>query len=417
MKYLYVFLLGLPSIFIQAQHSKWATRPGVQQAIRNSFSQNLIGPIKLTYFEDQYDYLNDYSTEFVLKYKIKSISERRSNSASTEYQFNKSGKPYYKKYTDNYGDSIVTRYQYDSSGNVLSKTIYQRLSSLYSKYAISHVFEWAYDEGGVLLEQCEYAMVDYIPGESGGVYFSPEMMAVNCLTYTYDTINEILLINNSCKNTKHRIYPFCDSVKNQIRLKFFENGNVSEKTQVIINRGNKRKTIRKYDLQGNEIYGEDDSTVFSKDWIFPRSYAPLERNRVLRSDTIKHRKTGDLEIHYTIASSNERIELLKLKYDPLGSLKSEALYWYASDKKDTLFSFQMSKYEKGRVAHKEHYTSHLSPLNFSGYHNSSGYHPAGELYSKATFRYFSNGLLREVISYDRAGIETGHVYYKIEYNK
>ncbi|MDR2206622.1 MAG: hypothetical protein LBE36_10780 [Flavobacteriaceae bacterium] len=428
------------------------------------FSQNLIESAKSYSLENQFD----YPVEFISKHKIKSISEyKKSQDGLTTfnaqyYQFNKLGKPLYKKNVNLYGDSVITKYQYDHQNNLLSKTVNKRSEIRLSERVTSNLFEWIYDENGILVEQYEYGMIDFIPDSkgNGGWGFNPKMMITKCLAYTYDFENSTVQIENQCKHAKYEIYPPSFSIQVKTRLKFFENGKVSEKKgESILGDNRKIETTTKYDQKGNEIYKNYNSTNSTKSWIFPKSYDPIEKNKILQTDTIKHTetgdielqyiigryfgdrrllsenyvskldsimfnkiqspfrksrlpvKTGDIEIQYTLKSAIEGIEVLKLVYDSYKSLKYSILEWFPDDKKNLTYSFHIKKYSEEKVVYQEDFLSSGAPTNFSGYHDSRGYNPPRDIYTKSVYEYFDNGILKKVSLYNESNNPTETVCY------
>lgn len=382
-----------------------------------SFSQNLIESTKLHSIENQFD----YTAEYVLKYKIKSISEYKTEYGikflNSKHQFNKFGNPVFKKNTDRYGDSIITNYTYNDLNNILSKTIYKRIDKQPYKYMTTDIFDWVYDENGILLEKYEYSMIDFIPSDNGGWSFSPKMMATKCFTYTYDFTNLTVKIENKCKNSKYQVYPPFYSAQVETNLKFFENGKISESEQFYKKGDDERMFIKKFDSLGNEILKKENSIIIETNWIFPKSYNPIEKSRIIETDTIRNIEKSIIEIRYTLKSQVKGIEILNLIYDASESLDLVELYWYSDNSEDLLYSSIISKYLEGKVSSVEYYLSNLAPINFSGYHDSRGYNPPKEIYSKTFYEYFENDLLKNITSYDRDGVEIGNTYYEIEYDE
>ena len=381
-------------------------------AITNcGLSQNLIEAAKMYSLENQFD----YSPNFILENRITNISIKinrfSEDKTSSLYQFNKFGTPIYTRNINMYGDSVVSNYKYDSLGNLLSKTIIAKSEKYPNNYMAYNIYDWIYDNSGVLIEQYIYSI---------DRHNYQEMTATCCLNYKYDFNDSTVSLERNCKNAKFReakpgyeSYDFVPSTKLLLNKdgKLYPKGFVKGGSFIYRNDPDVIK------LLGIEIQERDNS--IHNNWSqFPGWTKLFYKSHLLQADTI--RETNGETIKYSFKTDLEGIDVLQLHFDTSKTLVKVKSYCYSDS--SLLYSSMVIEYFEGKIIQMENYESSQNPNRIQSHMEqisrmSQVPFNTGptELYEKRLFEYYDNGILKKVIIYDKNGIETNSFHYEIEY--
>jgi hypothetical protein len=378
------------------------------------FSQNLAEAVKQYSTKNHYDYDKTY----ILKHKIRTLSKFKSiyhkDYLAAYYRFNEWGKPVAKKEFNMYGDSVITQYSYSNRNDLLRKSIFKRSQNNPYNYAISNIYEWQYDEQGLLATFKEYALTGFVPTDNGGYGFPEKLMTMRCEAYQYDFKKSSVAIVNICDNHQYEKYPPSFARNHKQTLRFHENGTVAEEKVQLTEDSKVRRFVRRYDVSGTEFFFSNDSADYFGNWVYKDAPLPAVVRKIIHQDTITVSEAGGRVIRYTFRSGLEGIETVQQTFDAAGKTVLKETYRH-EDKTNLLLYSLAEIYEDEKIVSRICFLSASSKVNFSGYHNSWGYHPPVDQYSKTVYEHFDNGLLKSISSYNKNDVQTGKEYYFIEY--